>query len=123
MSNYAGLGNCTKCGMEKIAVNEAIKCIRCDMPAKPLSGLVVNTEDPGEDKISHVLAASGVGIPKIPKKEQKEVAVVKRSFEEEVKHIADQLRSLPIPRDIKQFKAVNRAIKSVEKILGEQNAN
>jgi hypothetical protein len=123
MGNYVGLGNCVKCGKAKIDVHGEIRCLSCEAEHNPPSGLVVKIDDPGEEKMRQVLAASGVVLPKTTKQPevvtQNTKVAVPVSFEERIQQVCEILKTLPMPKDINQFKAINKAIKAVEKILGE----
>lgn len=125
MGNYVGLGNCAKCGRAKIDVHGEIRCILCEAENNPPSGLVVTVNDPGEARMAQVLAASGIAIPKVAKKDEvAKIAVPQTipstgSLESRVELAIGILKSLPMPKDLKQFKAINKAIQSVEKIVGE----
>lgn len=123
MGNYVGLGDCAKCGKAKIDVHGEIRCLSCEAEQNPPSGLVVKVDDPGEEKMRQVLAASGVVIPKAVKQlesvQQTIKVAVPVSFEERIQQVCEILKTLPMPKDINQFKAINKAIKAVEKILGE----
>jgi hypothetical protein len=125
MGNYVGLGNCAKCGKAKIDVHGEIRCIFCEAEKNVPSGLVVKIDDPGEAKMAQVLAASGIAIPKAPKLGVTRNDVMPQnlqnnfSLEARVEQALGILKSLPMPKDLKQFKAINKAIQSVEKIVGE----
>lgn len=123
MGNYVGLGDCAKCGKAKIDVHGEIRCLSCEAEHNPPSGLVVKIDDPGEEKMRQVLAASGVVLPKTTKQlevaQQTIKAAAPVSFEERIQQACEILKTLPMPKDINQFKAINKAIKAVEKILGE----
>jgi len=123
MGNYVGLGACTKCGKDKIDVHGEIRCIHCEAEHNPPSGLVVKIDDPGEERMRQILAASGVAIPKAVKQDQKMTVPSQTtgtgSLESRIELSLEILKNLPMPKDMKQFKAINKAIKAVEKILGE----
>jgi uncharacterized Zn finger protein (UPF0148 family) len=124
MGNYVGLGSCKKCGKDKIDVDGEIRCLSCEATPNPPSGLVVKVDDPGEERMRQVLASSGVAIPKAVRSERvvetiREVSKLPLTIEEQVNKVIQILNTLPMPKDIKQFKAINKAVKAVEKILGE----
>jgi uncharacterized Zn finger protein (UPF0148 family) len=133
MANYTALAACPKCGVSKVDVHGEIRCLRCEAEYNPPSGLEVKIQDPGEDQISRVLAAAGVAMARPIKKAEGTTEVVKEikkvevtdtmTFEEKVTRAVNILKNLPMPKDIKQFKAINKAIASVEKILGVSNGN
>jgi len=128
MSNYVGLGQCKKCGKDKIDVNGEIRCLICEAEYNKPSGLTVKIDDPGEEKMSRVLAAAGVATPKVSENRQPSVAIPKavaqavpetHDFNGKIQLALNIMQSLPIPKDIKQFKNINKVISSLEKILGE----
>jgi len=131
MSNYIGLGLCKKCGQDKIDVNGEIRCLVCEAEYNKPSGLVVKIDDPGEEKMNRVLAAAGVATPKVegkatvPPKPPVSVAVQPEpaDFNGKIQAALNIMQSLPMPKDIKQFKNINKVISSLEKILGEQNGD
>lgn len=124
-------GFCQKHQMDKMFVgNETAvepTCIRCDADATPKLGRTVIAEDPGEDffrgkgttaKITTLDTTHGVG-----------AAVVKQPvFQGEPTRLEDivgiavaQLKRLPMPEDIKQFKTVQKVIKTLESLLEKSN--
>lgn len=133
--NYAiGSGVCGKCGQAKVHVEGNPTCLLCDSDNRNKSGLVVTVEDPGEEAMRHLLAEHNVFMPKagegsVPPVPAKVISPVQKvvpqstpvtqnvTFEHEIKRAIDLLQKLPMPKDIKQFKAINRAVKTLESIL------
>lgn len=135
MNVIASTGVCQRCGQPKLQVEGAIKCIMCEGPQQPSSGLVVTVADPGHDAMRRVLAEQNVFVPKaddsakplVSKPQvtskapsvQPERTIIAQNvtFESVIKQAIDLLQNLPMPKDIKQFKSVNRAVKTLESIL------
>lgn len=132
MEYVTALGRCTKCGQDKISVEGINKCLSCDSDNNVGSGLVVRAEDPGADMLEKLLSKAGVAVvpggkppepirPNIAQKVanvsapkvQTEPGTV---FESHIMNAVSWLRSMPMPSDIKKFKAVNKAIKILESL-------
>ena len=133
MQYTPALGVCSKCGQSKIQVEGNVKCVLCDTEKSAGSGLTVKTQDPGAELIDKLLAKAGVvsipgGKPPEPIKpnfEAKQVVTAPRTeaqfdvhFEQPIAEAVRLLKNAPMPKDIKQFKAINKAIKTLESILG-----
>ena len=130
MGNYvSGMKTCGKCGQEKISVNEEQKCLRCD--SEPgTSTLMVTADDPGEDKINEMLMKAGVAVPKLSKtpervqlKQPVQPVVLQQGmpFDMCVKEALKLMQKVPMPKDVKQFKAVAKIIAALEALIGEAN--
>lgn len=134
MSNYvSALGVCQKCGRDKIQAADEIKCVFCDFDTTVPKGPTVNIEDPGEEEINRVLAASGVRVDLTKKVEGKKneqkaqeiksapqvvAAVTVVDFSEQIKTVLTIMEHLPMPKDMKQVKLVYKVIGDLNKILG-----
>jgi len=102
-------------------------CIRCDADSRPKEGRTVIAEDPGEEffhgkgttaKITVVDATHGAKVPLIGS------AVVKyggATLEEIVANAVLNLSGLPMPKDIKEFKKVQKVINTLQSLV--ENAN
>jgi hypothetical protein len=127
-------GRCTKCGMDRLQVEGVTKCVVCDVESVS-SGLIVDIEDPGEEEINRVLASAGVkqlegSKPPTPIKPEAIRTVIASKVGTQkstvpqvtcgatVIEALNILRGLPMPKDLKQFKQINKAIKILES-LGE----
>lgn len=132
MGNYvSGMQVCSKCGKEKIGVGSEQQCLRCDV-APGTSTLVVTAADPGEEKIAQMLSAAGVVIPKPVNVQGKGLAVPKEkpqaiqpvviqpgmSFEACVQEALKIMEHVPMPKDVKQFKAVAKIVLEMKKLTG-----
>lgn len=133
MEYTTALGRCQKCGQDKISVEGINKCLSCDSNNNVGSGLVVSVEDPGAEMIDKLLAKAGVAqvvgekppepikpnlAPRQRVETPKAVATNPQisSSQANIGYAIDILKSLPMPKDIKQFKAINKAISILEKI-------
>src|SRR5262245_34517649 len=65
MDTVPGLGLCPKCGAPKMQVGETVQCLFCVTP-ETSSGIIVTTEDPGEEKLNQVLSKVGVKATHVP---------------------------------------------------------
>lgn len=102
-------------------------CIKCKADGEPKSGRIQTVEDPGEDffkgrgsnaKITIHEEAHGA----------KSAAIGYPAFSSEAPRLEDivgvavaNLKRLPMPEDIKQFKAVQKVIKTLESLLEKSN--
>jgi hypothetical protein len=137
MEYMTALGRCPKCGQDKIQVEGVPTCIMCASENNPGSGLVVQIEDPGAEALEALLHKTGVqsiagGVPPTPVKPVLPAQVSVKSdakvattpfqqgitFDTCVKQAISVLKSASMPKDLKSFKAVNKAIKTLESILG-----
>jgi hypothetical protein len=130
MEYTTALGRCQKCGQDKISVEGINKCLSCDSNNNVGSGLIVRVEDPGAEMIDKLLAKAGVasvvgGKPPEPiKPNLVKSAIIPPKLpdysiptnEVSIGHAIDILKALPMPKDIKEFKAINKAISILEKI-------
>lgn len=92
-------------------------CVKCQAENRPKSGLVVTTGDPGED----FFKGGPAGPQKEPTVVRTAVAVNSLTLEDVVVKAINDLNSLPMPKDIKQFKAVQKAIKTLESLVEKFN--
>lgn len=121
-------GYCTVHKIDKmfVGLEDATEptCVKCVAAATPKLGRTQTVEDPGEDyfkgkgsdaKIT-VLDPTHGGIVK------QHVSQPELNRLEDVVGIAvAQLKRLPMPEDIKQFKAVQKAIKTLESLVEKSN--
>jgi len=118
----------------KIQVEGEIKCLRCESP-KPEGSKRINTlEDPGEEGLKKVLSNSGITLPKGEKPNHISKPVLEHpgiGAAKEIQQNLNQARSIdslslalvhlkaiPVPKDLKQFKKIRKAIDLLES-LGE----
>jgi hypothetical protein len=139
MEYMTALGRCPTCGQDRIQVEGVTKCLLCESRGNPGSGLVVTTEDPGDEALEKLLSKVGVtSITGSKPPEPIKPNLAKASFippklrdaqsllptvqmvatENHIMHAINWLKSMPMPTDIKQFKAINKAVKILEG-LGE----
>lgn len=136
--NYiAGHGGCKTCGQPLMSVGSnnsgesSIYCLHCAgkvNSTKP--GL--STDDPGEAEMRKMLALSGVHIP-VSKDTGGQMKLMAKSAinprvdiqpESRIVTLSDivqWLEAQPMPKDIKQFKAINKAINILKKVLAESD--
>jgi hypothetical protein len=115
------LGTCEHCGSEKLQVEGEVKCIVCQSKDAPTSGLMVTKEDPGEEELNKLLAKCKVhvppgGKPPIPPTAPPIKPVAQESPDSGIAQAIAILKAVPMPKDIKQFKAINKAIKTLENL-------
>lgn len=132
MLNVSAMGVCPIHRIELMAVglddaNLTPTCIKCKAAAEPKLGRLQTAEDPGE-------AFFNKGIPKTTTLEPthgdfaKAAVVAQYVPQSEANRLEDvvgiavaQLKRLPMPEDIKQFKAVQKAIKTLESLVEKSN--
>jgi hypothetical protein len=98
-------------------------CIYCEAK-KPVSKPGSDTPDPGEAELRRLLAQSGVHQPVVTSGEQKEAPKAKSVTQTvttpvTLESVIADLSSLPMPKSMKQFKAINKAIVLLQKALTE----
>lgn len=98
-------------------------CVKCVSDATPKLGRTQTVEDPGEDffrgkgsdaKITMLDTTHGGIKQYVPQPEL-------NRLEDVVGVAVAQLKRLPMPEDIKQFKAVQKAIKTLECLVEKTN--
>lgn len=102
-------------------------CVRCVADATPKLGRIQTAQDPGESYFNK-------GVPPLPKGTVPDVThgdkvttaqyIPQPGFgklEDVVGVAVANLKSLPMPEDIKQFKAVQKAIKTLESLVEKSN--
>ena len=129
----------------KVDFNGQSVCMLCEAEVTPKTGITVHTEDPGEEELRKVLAKSGIAVPpntgkapmadvpmparprthasvnSIPQIQVFSAAPGKAvSLEDMVKQALGIMRALPMPNDMKQFKAIHKVIAGMEGLLGEK---
>lgn len=122
-------GFCQKHQMDKMFVgNENATepiCIRCDADSRPKEGRTVIAEDPGEDffkgkgttaKITTLDPSHGgkVGITPIAK-------FGGATLQEIVANAVLNLNGLPMPKDIREFKKIQKVIKTLQTLVENTN--
>lgn len=127
-------GYCEKHKMDKmfVGLEDATEptCVKCVADSKPKLGRTQVVEDPGEEYFTGKNAASvakitlldnvptsasdgAAGIAKIP--------VRPASLRVIVETAVAQLNNLPMPKDIKEFKRVQKVIKTLQSLVENQN--
>lgn len=124
-------GFCQKHQMDKMFVGsqDATEptCIKCDAEARPKLGRTQVVEDPGEEyfqgkgtsaKITTLDAPHGGKIPLVGS------AVVKfggATLEEIIANAVLNLNGLPMPKDIREFKKIQKVIKTLQTLVENTN--
>lgn len=101
-------------------------CIKCKSDSEPKSGRVQTVEDPGEEFFKG--KGSNAKITVLENAHGTKSAVVGHPAFSEAPRLEDivgvavaNLKRLPMPEDIKQFKAVQKVIKTLESLLEKSN--
>ena len=110
-------------------------CMFCESELSPKTGITKHVEDPGDEEMRQVLKKAGIVVPPstgkapmpdVPKPvrtnliPQKMVSPIEATFEEKVDTALKIMKSLPMPANMKQVKAVLKIIGGMENLLGEK---
>lgn len=122
-------GYCTIHKMDKmfVGLEDATEptCVRCVADATPKLGRTQNVEDPGEEFFKH--GKSDAKITVVDTEHGAKIAgpvaaVVKgNSLEAHITHAVSWLQSAPMPKDIKQFKSLQKSITILQSLLENTN--
>lgn len=97
-------------------------CVRCKADATPKLGRTQTVEDPGEQFFSSGKSDAKITTLDNPHGVKQYVPQAELLNLKDVVGVAvAQLKRLPMPEDIKQFKAVQKAIKTLESLVENQN--
>lgn len=132
MSIGSMAGYCEKHKMDKMFVGtqESTEptCIKCDAEARPKMGRTQIVEDPGEGYFQGKGGNANITLlENVPTVSSDRAIQIPRNLgrvltlEEVVAKAVEDLNSLPMPKDIKQFKAVQKAIKTLQALVEKQN--
>lgn len=115
-------GICTKHNIEKMFVGLDTQteptCVRCVADATPKLGRLQTVKDPGEhffNKNAPVIVTESGNITKI------QPPTTDLTVESIVSTAIQDLNRLPMPKDIKQFKAIQKVIKTLESLVEKTN--
>jgi len=113
--------SCPKCGSQMILENEVPKCIFCFGKQSVVKSKhqAKDAKDPGEAGLAMV-SGKAMQVPNHPTpyiKGTAKVVAVQRSIYDAL----DIMRSMPMPKDIKEFRKIQKIIKLMEDITGENN--
>lgn len=126
MNGMLAQGYCDKCRQPRLSVNGDTKCLMCEVEPSAPRGPVSTVEDPGEEKLRGMLAGTGVAIPKAAAQKPaakpeniglpKSVDIVPNiyTFDSCITTALAWLKGAPMPNDVKQFKTIQKVIKSLE---------
>ena len=106
---------CEKCGSQKILENDVPKCIFCFgkqqvEPKRP----PVMIEDPGEEKLAKFMPQATTGTKSAVSRHQ--VAPKAMGTLQDALTI---MQRLPMPKDVKEFRKIQKIIKLMEELVGE----
>lgn len=136
MELVSALGHCPTHRIDKMSVtdgsgNTELVCVKCRAAGEVKTGRTQLVEDPGEAfngytggkaKITLIdpeydgAAKAAVGVARRPV-----VASAGLTLEEIVERAVSELGNLPMPKDIKQFKKVQKVIKTLQSLVENQN--
>lgn len=123
-------GYCTIHGIDKmfVGLEDATEptCVRCVADATPKLGRVQTAHDPGEEYFKKSKAAKTTVLEPTHGVEEAQVFSAAGTSEsytlENIVGIAvAQLRRLPMPEDIRQFKRVQKVIKTLQSLVETTN--
>lgn len=128
----SALGTCQIHNLDRMSItdssgNEQIVCIRCRAAGEAKTGRTQIVEDPGEDFNGYAGGRAKITILKegetaAPVATRRPVAAsAGLSLEEIVEKAVAELNSLPMPKDIKEFKKVQKVIKTLQSLTENQN--
>lgn len=139
---------CKRCGAGRIMQGTTYICLDCDAPRDSGSGLVNDVADPGVERMNAMLKKFGIPLGEknadAPKPEDRSMFAQSERpaptvstpqptcgaptpklapFEQAVHEAISRLRSAAMPSDLKQFKAVQKAIATLEKAVAPKQEN
>jgi len=128
-------GYCTKHKMDKMFVGtqDATEptCVRCVADATPKMGRTQVVEDPGEEFFKGKGSTAQISItpPGVAEVVAVEKALAAPMLETRYSYVLKdvveiavaQLRKLPMPEDVKEFKRIQKAIKLLQSLVENQN--
>lgn len=117
MQNAAGY--CSKCKDMMVTENGVPKCFNC-MPVR--KSKLVATEIPNDKTFRQVMKESNA--PSLPQSQRKAPVVQVGKAEMVVTGNTAQdalaiMKNLPMPKDMKEFKQIQKIIQQLEKLVGE----
>jgi len=132
MSIGSAAGYCQIHKMDKmfVGLEDATEptCVRCVADATPKLGRTVVAEDPGEDFFKG--KGTNAKITVLDEVHGGKVGIAHRraveaqaglSLGEIVEHAIAELNNLPMPKDIKEFKKVQKVIKTLQSLVENTN--
>ena len=135
----SALGQCPTHHIDFMSVtsldgNEQRICVKCRAASEPKMGRTQIVEDPGESFNGYVGGKANVhiiseGAPGVAALEAAHKSLARRpvvasaglTLEEIVERAVSELGNLPMPKDIKQFKKVQKVIKTLQNLVESQN--
>jgi len=114
MSDLPALGYCPQCKEPMISVNGAPSCITCAKPQRPkhiVKPPPVGAAVPSETDLARMSGISGKTVPK------KTTVVVGQTAQDALQI----MKHLPMPKDLKEFRQIQKIIKQLEKLVGDNH--
>jgi len=110
MNDMPPLGYCPQCREMRIAVSGVPTCLNCVKPPRPkhLVKPPNATADPSDKEFRSVVGAT---------------VKVAKPIGRTVQEALDIMESLPMPKDIKDFKKIQKVIKQLKDLIGDTNVN
>lgn len=126
IGNMAGYCHIHKIDKMFVGTEDATEptCVRCKADATPKLGRTQLVEDPGENFNGFVGGRARVTVLKDVKTTSSNSSlplVESLRLEDVIGTAVAQLKRLPMPEDIKQFKTVQKAIKTLESLVEKSN--
>lgn len=116
---------CEKCGSQKILENDVPTCIFCFGKQSVVSKTpVVLIDDPGEAALATL--SSKMGVAKFDKSANTSITKTDNKLTIATGNAKDALAiltKLPMPKDVKEFRKIQKIIKLLEELVGENNDN
>lgn len=120
MATSTGTGRCKKCGNEMFAVGDSfnssmtVKCLTCESNNRPASKVKTTVEDPGHEVLMQALNLPSGPVSKVTKPTLSPMPVLGGT----VQSALSIMKNLSMPKDIKEFKLINKIITDMEKLIG-----
>jgi len=129
MSIGSAVGYCTIHKIDKMMVGSSDEnlepvCVKCRAAAEPKTGRPQTEQDPGEAFFSGKRSIAETTTPHAP---HGDIAILRPSYTSSltlaqiVDRAVSELNNLPMPKDIKQFKQVQKVIKTLQSLVENTN--
>ena len=96
-------------------------CVRCKADATPKLGRTQTVEDPGEEFNGYVGGKAKVTIISDPIAKKAVAKFGGATLEEIVANAVLNLHTLPMPKDVKEFRKIQKVIKTLQTLVENQN--
>jgi len=91
-----------------------IKCLTCESNNRPASKVKTTVEDPGHEVLMQALNLPSDPVSKVTKPTLSPMPVLGGT----VQSALSIMKNLSMPKDIKEFKLINKIITDMEKLIG-----